>query len=87
MTAAGAGGEDERRALDVLERLVAGDNTTQLCAHLGMRYSTARSHIQSILDKLGVHSKLAAVAYAVEEGLLPHPAHRMAPRQDVAAIA
>jgi two-component system nitrate/nitrite response regulator NarL len=32
--------------------------------------STARTHIDAVLSKLGAHSRLQAVAYAVREGLV-----------------
>jgi hypothetical protein len=35
---------------------------------MGVSYATARTHIQHVLDKLGVHSRLEAVARAVREG-------------------
>src|SRR5205085_12530049 len=57
------------RERDVLARLVHGESGKQLARHMGIAYSTARTHIQNILAKLGVHSRLEAVAFAVEHGL------------------
>jgi two-component system nitrate/nitrite response regulator NarL len=37
---------------------------------MGVRLSTLRTHIDSVLIKLGVHSRLEAVAYAVREGII-----------------
>jgi hypothetical protein len=37
---------------------------------MGVRVSTARSHVDALLTKLGAHSRLEAVAYAVREGLV-----------------
>jgi two-component system nitrate/nitrite response regulator NarL len=37
---------------------------------MGVRLSTLRTHIDSVLIKLGVHSRLEAVAYAVREGIV-----------------
>jgi sulfur carrier protein ThiS len=34
-------------------------------------YHTARTHIQNVLAKLGVHSKLEAVAFAVNHSVVP----------------
>jgi two-component system nitrate/nitrite response regulator NarL len=53
------------REREVLERLVRGESTADLARAMGVRYSTARTHIQNLLTKLGVHSKLEAVAFAV----------------------
>ena len=46
----------------VLELLVEGLNTAEIVQRLGISDSTARTHVQSILSKLGVHSRLQAVA-------------------------
>lgn len=46
----------------VLELLVDGQNTAEIVAALHISDSTARTHVQSILSKLGVHSRLQAVA-------------------------
>ena len=57
------------REREVLARLVHGESSKQVARHMGIAYSTARTHIQNILGKLGVHSRLEAVAFAVEHGL------------------
>jgi two-component system nitrate/nitrite response regulator NarL len=56
------------RECEVLDRLVHGESSKQVALHMGIAYSTARTHIQNILAKLGVHSRLEAVALAVEHG-------------------
>lgn len=56
------------RELEVLERLVHGESTRQIAAAMFITYSTARTHIQSVLTKLGVHSRLEAAAFAVTYG-------------------
>ena len=50
-----------------LELLVDGRNTAEIVARLRISDSTARTHVQSILSKLGVHSRLQAVALLHEE--------------------
>jgi two-component system, NarL family, nitrate/nitrite response regulator NarL len=50
------------RERDVLDRLVQGEDTVTIARHMGITYSTARTHIQSLITKLGVHSRLEAVA-------------------------
>ncbi|WP_042398236.1 LuxR C-terminal-related transcriptional regulator [Streptacidiphilus carbonis] len=52
------------RELEVLRRLTEGDGTVEIAHALGMTTNTARTHVQSVLDKLGVHSRLEAVALA-----------------------
>lgn len=52
------------REREVLERLRRGQSTATIGVEMGMALSTTRSHIQHVLTKLGVHSKLEAVALA-----------------------
>jgi two-component system, NarL family, nitrate/nitrite response regulator NarL len=58
------------REREVLARLVRGESTTGMARAMGVRLSTTRTHIDSLLIKLGVHSRLEAVAYAVREGIV-----------------
>lgn len=46
----------------VLGCLGDGLSTSEIVARLGISHTTVRSHIQAILAKLGVHSRLQAVA-------------------------
>jgi len=64
------------REREVLARLVHGEGTTSMARSMGVRLSTIRTHIDSVLVKLGVHSRLEAVAYAVREGIVDVPAGR-----------
>ncbi|MCC9305860.1 LuxR C-terminal-related transcriptional regulator [Kitasatospora sp. RB6PN24] len=48
----------------MLDRLAEGDDTIEIARALRMTTSTARTHVQNVLDKLGVHSRLEAVAVA-----------------------
>jgi two-component system nitrate/nitrite response regulator NarL len=52
----------------VLSCLADGLQTSEIVSRLGISNSTVRSHIQSILTKLGVHSRLQAVALLNEGG-------------------
>jgi two-component system, NarL family, nitrate/nitrite response regulator NarL len=58
------------REWEALGRLVRGESTTGMARAMGVRVSTARTHIDAVLSKLGAHSRLEAVAYAVKEGLV-----------------
>jgi two-component system, NarL family, nitrate/nitrite response regulator NarL len=58
------------REREVLARLVHGESTTSMARSMGVRLSTIRTHIDSVLIKLGVHSRLEAVAYAVREEII-----------------
>jgi DNA-binding NarL/FixJ family response regulator len=59
------------REREVLERLVRGERTRAIAGAMNVSYSTARSHVQSVLRKLGVHSRLEAVALASRHSLVP----------------
>ena len=61
------------REQEVLARLVRGESTTSMARSMGVRLSTTRTYVDSILIKLGVHSRLEAVAYAVKEGIIAVP--------------
>jgi two-component system, NarL family, nitrate/nitrite response regulator NarL len=58
------------REREVLTRLALGESTTTLAKKMGITHSTARSHIQSVLTKLGVHSQREAVVEAARNGLV-----------------
>ncbi len=58
------------REREVLVRLARGENTATLARALKITRSTARSHVQSVLTKLGVHSQREAVIAAARHGLV-----------------
>lgn len=59
-----------RREREVLRLLASGANTRMAAQRLGVSPATVRNHVQNMLGKLGVHSRLQAVAYATTHGLL-----------------
>ena len=59
-----------RRELEVLRLVATGANTKVVADRLHVSPATVRNHVQNILGKLGVHSRLAAVAYATTHRLL-----------------
>jgi two-component system, NarL family, nitrate/nitrite response regulator NarL len=59
------------REVDVLQGLVDGASTAGLARRLDVRPATVRAHLQSLFAKLGVHSRIEAVAFALEKGLVP----------------
>jgi PAS domain S-box-containing protein len=61
------------RELEVLALLAQGLSTQVIAQSLSVSRSTTRNHIQNIFQKLGVHSRAAAVAYAFESGLVANP--------------
>lgn len=58
------------RELEVLRLLAAGESTQSIANALVLSSKTVRNHVQSILAKLGVHSKLEAVSTAARRGLI-----------------
>lgn len=58
------------RELDVLQRLGDGASTAEIASALFVSVNTVRNHVQSIMQKLGAHSRLEAVAMAVRTGLI-----------------
>ena len=59
-----------RRELEVLGLLTTGANGAEIAKKLTVSSNTLRSHIQNILTKLQVHSRLEAVAFAVRHGVI-----------------
>jgi PAS domain S-box-containing protein len=59
-----------RRELEILRQLASGANTKVAAERLHVSTATVRNHVQNIFGKLGVHSRLEAVAYANRHRLL-----------------
>jgi two-component system nitrate/nitrite response regulator NarL len=58
------------REREVLSALVRGDDTAKLARNLGIAAATARCHIQSVLTKMGAHSRLEVATTAVRCGMV-----------------
>jgi DNA-binding NarL/FixJ family response regulator len=58
------------RERTVLELIVAGLDNKTIARRLSIGTGTVRAHVQHVLEKLGVHSKLQAAALATERGLV-----------------
>ena len=58
------------REVEVLGMLAAGRTTPEIAERLHISQLTARSHIQNVLEKLEVHSKAEAVAFAFQKNLI-----------------
>ncbi len=58
------------REVEVLGMLAAGRTTPEIADRLHISALTARNHTQNILDKLELHSKAEAVAFAFQKGLI-----------------
>jgi PAS domain S-box-containing protein len=58
------------RQHQVLALLAQGLGTNEVATRLVISPATVRNHVQNILSKLGVHSRLEAIAYAYQRGLI-----------------
>ena len=61
------------RELEVLKALTEGLSTPEICERLFIAPNTLRTHVQNIMGKLRVHSKLEAVAFAIRNRLVEPP--------------
>jgi DNA-binding CsgD family transcriptional regulator len=60
-----------QRELEVLSLLAKGDGNSAIAKHLNISVYTARFHVSSIFNKLGVGKRSEAAAAAIRRGLLP----------------
>ena len=58
------------RELEVLKLVARGLNNREIAKELYISENTVKNHIRNILEKLQLHSRIQAVAYAVREKLL-----------------
>lgn len=68
-TARSASPVTEREA-EVLRLLASGLNNPQIATSLVVSRKTVERHLENIYNKLGISSRTAAVAYAVQQGLV-----------------
>jgi DNA-binding NarL/FixJ family response regulator len=59
-----------QRELECLRLLATGRDTTSIAQQMGVSRTTVRTHVQSVLTKLGAHSRLEAASLAFRHGLL-----------------
>ncbi|GAA2146866.1 LuxR C-terminal-related transcriptional regulator [Kitasatospora kazusensis] len=58
------------REVQVLVRIAEGEDTAAIAAGMAIASSTARTHVQRVLAKLGARTRLEAAAVAARTGLL-----------------
>ena len=58
------------RQQEILQRLAEGQSTDEIAESLVLSRETVRNHIRHILRRLGVRSRLAAIAEARRDGLV-----------------
>ena len=69
-TTNGAGQRLTAREAEVLTLLSQGVDAQAIARKLGISVNTSRSHVKSMMAKLGAHSQLEAVAVATRSGLI-----------------
>lgn len=70
------------REHEVLAFLVQGASSREIAKELDITLNTLRTHIQNVMTKLQVHSRLQAVMFAVRYGLVPVPEEAFSPSED-----
>lgn len=58
------------RELEVLRRIVAGRSNKEIAADLNITEGTVKSHVNRVLEKLGVHDRTQAATTALKRGLV-----------------
>jgi DNA-binding NarL/FixJ family response regulator len=64
------------RETDVLRLIAGGRANKEIARELGIGEKTVKTHVSSILSKLGVQSRTQAALYAAQIGLAPLEAHK-----------
>jgi DNA-binding NarL/FixJ family response regulator len=59
------------RELEILRLIADGLSNHQIARQLYLSVHTVKNHVHKVLETLGVHSRWAAVHYAIERGWLP----------------
>jgi two-component system NarL family response regulator len=67
-----SGQELTARELSVLERIVAGRANKEISSDLFISEATVKTHINSLLGKLGVADRTHAATVAIQRGLVSH---------------
>jgi two-component system nitrate/nitrite response regulator NarL len=58
------------REQEILSLVAAGSSNKEVARALGVAESTVKIHVQHILRKLGLSSRVQAAVYAAENGLM-----------------
>jgi DNA-binding NarL/FixJ family response regulator len=66
------------REREVLTLLVHGSDTDTIARTLFLSPKTVRTHVQRVLAKLGVHSRVEAVSFALRHRIVAAPGRRLA---------
>ena len=69
-TSRGLGSDLTLREREVLQLLAEGLSNDAIASKLVLALHTVRNYVQNVIEKLGAHSKLEAVAIAAREGIV-----------------
>jgi DNA-binding NarL/FixJ family response regulator len=58
------------RETEILQLLATGKSNSELAAHLFVGEGTVKTHVSSVLTKLGLRDRMQAVIFAYESGLI-----------------
>ena len=58
------------RELEVLKRIVAGRSNKEIASDLHISEATVKTHINSLLSKLGVNDRTQAATSALQRGIV-----------------
>lgn len=58
------------REFQILTHLAAGESNDDIATYLNIAPLTVRTHVRNLMSKLGVHSRLEAVAFGLKHGIL-----------------
>ncbi len=67
------GADLSEREHEILACLARGWTNKAIASELHLSVNTVRNYVQSVLSKLGAHSKLEAVSTAMHEGIIDYP--------------
>jgi two-component system NarL family response regulator len=59
------------REFEVLEQIVGGNSNKEIASVLGVSEATVKTHINSLLGKLGVTDRTQAATAAIQRGMVP----------------
>jgi len=62
-----------KRELSTLERIVAGRSNKEIASDFNISEATVKSHVNSLLDKLGAVDRTQAAIIAVQRGFVRLP--------------
>jgi DNA-binding CsgD family transcriptional regulator len=65
-----------QREQEILNYLAKGNSGIEIARRLNIAPLTVRTHIRNLMGKLGVHSRLEAVAFGIKHGLVETRMHQ-----------